>query len=339
MKNQEFIELCIKKITGNIDDAGLTKFDKWINESNDNQKEYEKLKFLWENTGADNLPKLPDIDDEWYSLTERIGLYEFEQKEETLLSKTKSFFNSIFTAHLKPVSAFASVVLITIIGLYLFNNASQDYQLTEVITQNAATEKLVLPDGSTVTLNSGSKIKFSDPFKEDARLVEIEGEAFFSVIKGEIPFIIKTENAKVRVLGTEFNVWSREAKTKVIVKSGKVELSSELKYPEEVILTGNQLSTVFADQPPSKPKSIDSDFLLGWLNSELVFDKTHIAEILNELERHYDISLSLEDRSLRKNTLTGSFKNENPDSALNMICLALDLTYSKEGNNYIIKQQ
>lgn len=339
MKNQEFIELCIKKITGNIDDAGLTKFNKWINESNENKKEYEKLKSLWENTAADELPKLPDIDNEWYSLTERIGLYEFEQKEETLLSKTKTFFNSIFTTHLKPVSAFASVVLITIVGLYLFNNASQDYQLTEVITQNAATEKVVLPDGSTVTLNSGSKLKYSNPFKEDSRLIELEGEAFFSVAKRETPFVIKTENAKVSVLGTEFNVWSREAKTEVIVKSGKVELSSELELPEKVILTENQLSTVFADQPPSKPKSVDSDYLLGWLDAKLVFEKTPLVEIVDELKRHYDISISLEDESLEAYTLTGSFKNENPDSALSMICLALDLTYTKEGNGYIVKQE
>lgn len=338
MKNQEFIELSIKEITGNIDQPGLTKLNRWINESNENKREYEKLKSLWENTAADDLPKLPDIDEEWYSLTESIDLYEFGQKEESPSRKIKTFFDSIFISRLKPLSAFASVVLIAIVGLYLFNNASHDYQLTEVITQNAATEEVILPDGSTVTLNSGSKIKYSNPFKDDIRSIELEGEAFFSVTKSETPFVIKTENANVSVLGTEFNVWSREAETKVIVKSGKVALSSELEWPEKVILTKNQLSAVVANQPPSKPKLVDSDYLLGWLNSELVFDKTPLAEIVNELERHYDISLSIEDETLRTNTLTGSFKNENPDSALSMICLALDLSYTKNGDDYIIKK-
>lgn len=336
MKKQKFIGLCVKEITGNIDNDGLRELNKWINQSDDNKREYEKIKSIWASTNPGTISNSPDIDEEWMRLSEKLDLYGVQRKEETFSEKVIKYLNPIFIARLKPISAFVVLVLITIVGLYLFNNVSPEYQLTEINVPNAFTKKVTLPDGSIVHLNSGSKLKYYNPFKEDSRSVELKGEAFFSVSKNETPFIIQTDNAEIKVLGTEFNVWTMASKTKVIVKNGKVELSSKSKKHPKVTLTENELSSVVDDNPPVSPQQVDSEYLIGWLNSKFVFEQTPLSEIEYELERHYDISLLLKDESLKTLTLTGSFENENSDSVLTMICLALDINYSKEGNEYII---
>lgn len=339
MKNKEFIELSVKKITGNIDDRGLKKLNEWINESIENKREYERIKSIWANTIPEEIPNFPNVDEKWMHLSEKLELYRVQSKGETFSERVIRILNSVFVSPLKPIGALSLIALIVIVGLYLFNNVSTEYQLTEINVPNASTKSITLPDGSNVTINSGSKLKYYNPFKEESRFVELEGEAFFSVSKNETPFIIQTSNAEIKVLGTEFNVWNRTTKTKVVVKNGKVELSSKFSKSQKVTLTKNELSSVIENNPPLTPQKVDSEYLLGWLKSEFVFYKTPLSEIIEDLERHYDISILLEDETRRMQTLTGSFKNESPDSALKMICLALDLTYSKEGKDFIIKQE
>ena len=339
MKNQKFIELCIKEITGNIEEADRERLTNWLNESDVNRKEYERLKLIWDNTTPEEIPAQIDLENEWKILSNELELDKSKQESESFSGRIGRLVSSLFPPKLKPAAAFSIPIMIAILGWFFFLNNPTEYKLTDVSTSNALTKVVILPDGSEATLNSGSRISYTTPFKEDLRFVELEGEAFFSVTKGDIPFVIKTGNAKVRVLGTEFNVWSREEKTKVIVKNGRVELATITENPAKVELTKDELSEVINNEAPIAPLQVDSDYLLGWMDSELIFEQTPLSEISAELERHYDISLSLQNDNLRDLTLTGAFKNENPDSVLSMICLALDIEYTKEGKNYTIYKQ
>ncbi|GIS53019.1 hypothetical protein Ct9H90mP29_00610 [bacterium] len=75
-----------------------------------------------------------------------------------------------------------------------------------IITHAAENKTLQLADGSKVVLNSDSKIIFDEDYNIDNRSIKFEGEAYFDIVKGDIPFIVDTQHGKITVLGTIFNV-------------------------------------------------------------------------------------------------------------------------------------
>ena len=83
-------------------------------------------------------------------------------------------------------------------------------------------EIVVLPDGSIAYLNNHSSIEYNSDFRQ--RIVKQEGEVFFEVMKGDSPFIVKTELGEIKVLGTKFNVRSENNELEVEVQEGTVEL-------------------------------------------------------------------------------------------------------------------
>ena len=166
--------------------------------------------------------------------------------------------------------------------------------------------------------------------------VSLKGEAYFSVAKNGKPFTITTENAKITVLGTKFDVLTRDENTRVVVNEGRVSFSPKMNL-EGVYLSKNQMSIINKNSEPTKPKDVDSDFFLSWMKGDMVFYRTPLNEISGDLKRRFNINISLKSDTLKKYTLTGSFKNNNADSTLSMICLALGLDFEKQNDSYIIK--
>ena len=108
--------------------------------------------------------------------------------------------------------AVASVLIVVFGGWLWFGNQSSDAkgQKQEIIeAQNGSRSRSVLPDGSTVWLNAGSKLYYENDFTGATREVRLEGEAFFDVVKKtDRPFIVHTSGIDIKVLGTAFNVKS-----------------------------------------------------------------------------------------------------------------------------------
>ena len=349
MNKTEFRKLCVKSITENIDESEKQLLDKLLAQSEKNKIEFEKIKSVWERTAISENLELPDIDFEWESLNEKIRKVdeekEYEKEKESIFNKILVFTKSLFTPIWKPAlgGLFIAVISVTIL---LLSNKEEIVQLRTISTLNNDKQTVQLPDGSTVKLNSGSAIEFPDKFIGENREVKLEGEAFFSVTKNGKPFMITAENAKITVLGTEFNVWTRDEKTKVIVKEGRVNVEQINEKNENVILSKDQKSVITKNSKPSPPENVNADYLLGWLNNKLVFNRTSLKEIAGELERFYDVKIVLDDKKLNDLSLTGSFDNQKVDSVLSMICLALNLEFTKtkesinpEKESYLIRSK
>lgn len=331
MKPVNFEKLCIKEISNNITEIEKVELLSLIGRSESYKREYENIKKVWQATSPGALEYNLNIEDEWENLT----------KETTMSTKTKNkknilgeFFEGIFTPKLKPVFVFGSVLLIVIASLVIFNSADKEKILKTISTTNSQTMKVVLSDGSVVQLNNGSKIEFVEDFEEEKREIRLTGEAFFEVNKDGRPFIINTENAVTKVLGTKFNVWSRNNETRVIVKEGKVSLAENTVEDKKVFLTEGETSKVIASKSPADPTKVNTDKLLGWMDGKMVFENTSLSEITNEIERHYDIKITLENLELSKYNLTGTFDNEEIDTVLTKICLALNIKYLEGRNSY-----
>jgi transmembrane sensor len=338
MNIKDYNELCIKAVTQNIDKNEEYILQRWLAESEHNKNEFERIKKIWASSAPNTVAQIPDIDYEWNALQRRIENHRTEMTEkDSILSKFFSKVQILLLKRWKPAVGFAFVLVLLATGVFLLKNQQAPPQVKTVITQNKEHKLIQLPDGSTVTLNNNSSLSYNESFDDDVREVNLSGEAFFAVTKNTRPFVIMTSNAKTTVLGTKFDVWARDEKTRVFVKEGRVNLAVKQANNSGVILIKNQLSVVKNNLIPSAPKQVESAYLLGWMENKLVFDKTPLNEICDELKRFYNVNLSLENESFKTYTLTGSFKSKDVDSALTIICLALDLKYEKRNDSYVIK--
>lgn len=184
-----------------------------------------------------------------------------------------------------------------------------------VVAPNGETVAVDLPDGSMVTLNSGSQLTYPRSFASNQRLVHFEGEAFFDIEKSDIPFIAQTFNADVLVLGTTFNVRARPddpvAATEVTLVTGKVQLTSQVDETPSVILVPGQMSSVVSnDTIPTPPRQVVLDQMLAWQSGRLVFDNEMLGKILNEMERRYAVEIAVSPASLRDSLLTLTFNSD-----------------------------
>jgi len=334
MNDNDIKKLCIKAVSENISTAEKQLFDKCLAESEENRNKFEEIKTIWAATTPDNIPELQDADSEWNLLSERIRLSEKEEKKITISKRFFNFNRLLFTLKWKPALAGSIIIVLSIFAVILFTSKKES-QLKTVSTANQEHKSVQLPDGSTAYLNYLSSIAFVDEFDEDIRSIKLNGEAFFSVVKESRPFIVSTNNAKVTVLGTEFNVWARDEKTRVVVKEGKVNLGQ--KSGKGIELSEGELSTITTNLNPAQPEKVDAQYLLGWMDQKLVFSKSSLDEVASELERYYSVKIIIEDNRLIKKSLTGTFKNSKIEGVLEMICLTMELEFEFQDENYLIK--
>ncbi|MEZ4701381.1 MAG: FecR domain-containing protein [Rhodothermales bacterium] len=198
-----------------------------------------------------------------------------------------------------------------------------------------------LPDGSTVELNSGSTLRYRPFFARTARLVTLDGEAFFQVVSDGSPFIVQTHNARVQVLGTRFNVSTRPGlaapETRVAVEEGRVRVDALRASSAGVELTASQETVVVADTtPPRPPASTALDVTLAWRHGGLAFQGLPLRLAADELGRRYGrhirITPYLDDVSI------GYMQPAAPslESVLTDICASVNLAYRRTANGYEI---
>ncbi len=336
----KYIDLCIKSVTGNISKSENEKLDLWLEKSSKNKDEYENIKKIWEKTLLFDQAEIPDIETEWEMLNDAIR--DKENKKQKLLSKifaknTLAGLSPRFGLRLRYELGFAFTLIILAVAFFMWNKPASGPVLEITAHAGQQQNQFKLPDGSDVLLNYNSSLQYPETFSGDIREVKLTGEAFFSVTKEKHPFIVSTENAKTTVLGTKFDVWSRKGKTRVFVEQGIVKVVSKNNTKESVRLIKNQLSIVAGDLRPTDPSEVNAGFLLGWTKGDLVFENTPLPEIAGELNRYYQVPITLKNDSLKTYTLTGSFRKISADSVLTMICLALDLKYSKQNGGYLIE--
>jgi transmembrane sensor len=220
-----------------------------------------------------------------------------------------------------PLSIAASVSLM-IAAFFMLDT-------TTIITPVAETKTHILPDGSEVTLNAGSKIEFPTYRLSANRKVHLEGEAFFNVTKGST-FIVETENATVSVLGTSFNVKARSSTFEVSCFTGKVNVASG---ETNVVLTKGLFTKL--DANGLTPAATFDDEKTTWRNGDFYFEGKPLTEVIDELERQFNISIEFSGDGTR--LYTGFFNNKNLDHALAMVFKPMSLSYHQKNNKIIVQ--
>lgn len=238
----------------------------------------------------------------------------------------------------------AVVVLLLGVAYEAFNlrafvpKSDTQESMIAISTGRGEQKQILLADGSEVTLNSETTIRFSRAFGKKNREVRLVGEAFFVVAHRKLPFFVQTRDGTVEDLSTKFNVeaWPDEKQTEVVVEKGRVILSDGTSSKGEgVVVAAGEMSRVVANVvlPPVKA---NLRMKLAWLNGALVFHDTPLREVIAELGRKYPFSFEVSGRYLLSRRLTASFKREPFDEILKAIVLSLNMRYERRGDTVIL---
>lgn len=181
-------------------------------------------------------------------------------------------------------------------------------EFNTIIVPRAADYSIKLSDGTTVVLNSESKLKFPIQFNSNKRIVYLEGEAYFKVKRNEKkPFIVKVRDMDVEVLGTIFNINAYEENEfiRTTLVEGKVQVEGKGK---NVILTPNQQS-LYNGKDLTREKVNVAEFV-SWVDGKFYFDGMSLERIMIQIERWYDVNVFFIDQNLKNRIFKGVIKKE-----------------------------
>jgi ferric-dicitrate binding protein FerR (iron transport regulator) len=235
----------------------------------------------------------------------------------------------VVSLHWPAILRIAAVLILGLSVLFYFSDTF--FGASEVIytTGIGETREIILPDKSIVNLNAKSSIAFSEDNWEDKRLIKLEGEAFFSVQKGE-RFEVITNSGTVTVLGTQFNVKDRNEFYEVVCYEGKVQVTANA---SPVQLTAKQ--SYREVQQVVMNARLEITDTPAWLINESAFESVPYLEVLNELERQYEVTINTKGVD-SKQLYTGRFPNKDLITALKAVTLPFGLTYQINGNEILV---
>jgi ferric-dicitrate binding protein FerR (iron transport regulator) len=239
----------------------------------------------------------------------------------------------------------ASLALLAVVGLAIWHLFLK-FQPIVYQTAYGEIQKVVLPDGTRVTLNANSRLAVSQPWTEGGnREVDLVGEAYFEVAKKPATgqkFVVNTADLSVVVLGTSFNVNNRLAKTRVVLREGAVtlRLKDEAKLAEanEVqMLVGELVEFSKTSQQLVKQKVATEKFS-AWKDHKLIFDNTPLDEIAQLIEENYGLKVRFADPALGQRKVSGTIPNENLKVLLTSIEAIFEVNVKKEDRELVFEQ-
>ena len=248
-------------------------------------------------------------------------------------------------------SAFRAIAAV-FVGLMLVVSAyfvAHKSNIGDSFVEVKATDKVVnmisLPDGTFVSLNTNTRITYPKKFVGNLREVSIEGEAFFEVKPDKNkPFVIHAGKAQIKVLGTSFcvNAYPEAKQVEVIVQTGKVQVLNKAAEPaqtnELILVPGDKGTLVYASNSLQKTSNQDVNFI-AWKTRNLIFKATSLNEVIRNLEKVYNVKISLADPRLNDLLLTAQFNDYPLDFILKVIENTFQLEVQGSNGQYVLKMR
>ena len=285
-------------LSGNSSSEDFLSLSEWLNADEKNKKEFRLLKSYWDaevsfshslmpNVSLDNLRK--KIDDQ--SRQKRLRLIRF-----------------IAT----PIAAAIAFLVLFFATIHLNTREAKVQQFYTYITDKNKSH-FTLDDGTKIILNRNSRFTYSDAYGTDQRKVNLEGEAYFEVAHNkEIPFYVQTENIKVQVTGTKFDVCSYKGSNSFIARliEGSINLLTNNAKEEKPITSLTKGKYFSMENGKYKTGEMSSNNALAWMQGIYYFDDVPFKELLDKIALYYNYKITVKNPKILENyRCTGKFKD------------------------------
>ncbi|WP_051315838.1 FecR family protein [Algoriphagus vanfongensis] len=326
MKNSSRFSILLDKYLKNtISDEELSEFLDLLESEDTEERFKENLELLWEQ----NIQEEPLSNEKSQALFDKIN-----RKKAAHLTVHKTVSGN----NLWKWSAAAGIIISLLASFIYFSSLQEPPTSTKRITVFSDTGEInhfLLPDSSEVWLNSGSTISYDSEFRE--RSVIIVGEAFFDVKRDTLrPFLVKSEEIFVKVLGTSFNVrsYQEDASINVTVATGKVGVG-KLNQSTNTIIPNQQL-TYKKSEGEFSFSEVDASSLSSWKDGYLVFENTTFKEAAITLEKHFGIQFQFQNQTISSCRFTSKFdKNESLDHVLEVLSKVNGISWKQDKNKIL----
>ena len=322
-KNKRISKIIHQFLRDRFSEKTEEKVQRWLIEDSDSKEKEQASLLFWNTLKAEPNP----------------ATYRTLQRVNAKIDVSK---RRVFTSPYRKLWRVAAVVipfLILVGGIHYF---SQKQQMIQITTAYGEMRQIFLPDSSEVWLNSGTTIQYPEKFKNNKRSITLEGEAYFAIRKdASKPFIVHTNNLSVKVLGTAFNVkaYPADHKTIATLNSGKVEIETNTKQSR--VLSPNEQLTYNSETSDINIMKVSATDASGWTSGQLIFTNTPFNEILETLERRFDVSFEIQTNISSKENYTIKFlKNDDLEQILSVLeDVVGGFSYQKEGRKVTIKTE
>lgn len=251
----------------------------------------------------------------------------FAAKNETLFATPrKERFGRVFMRRAAGFAAAAVLMLGAVIAFVPFDSGhisgkhavNEFADRLEYRTGRGEKMDVVLPDGSTVCLNSETRLVVAADFGESTREISFDGEGFFNIARDpERPFIIHSADDDYTVLGTSFNLqsYAREKFAVVTLHTGCLQARVR---KDVIILDPNEELQIDAENNTIAKREVNVDDSISWINGRLVFSGLPLKDVANKLSRHFQVRINVH-ADIANQQYTGMVDEETLEEALNMI--------------------
>ncbi|MFS8122997.1 FecR family protein [Rhizobium sp. BR 250] len=293
-KAEEAADWLLRLQKGATEPRLKAEFERWLAASLGNRLAWERTCKVWRNLGL--------VEPEFKNLWEDAPHLPGE-------AATKPSRRRWSVRHYAGVAvAAASLCLAVLFVPAFFVRFEADYQ-----TNTAEARTITLEDGSRVELAAASAL--STNFKDGRRTVKVlKGEAFFDVVPDKTrPFVVEAKNVTVQVLGTAFDVDLTDGVTQVALAHGSVEASFRNAPPTRLV-PGEML--IVDASGAIRKENVSVEDIGGWRKGELYVVDATIGSVVEQIQRYHPAWLTMADKRLAEQRVTGFYNLRDPDRAL-----------------------
>jgi len=360
MENSNHIVI-VKFLKGEASASEMELLAQWISESNENAQEYKKIEELW------NASQIV-ANRQTFNYEKAFDRFKFSIQQS--YHKHQSNPRVLYYVNLTLRVAAVALILLGIsaaLKYIIFTKNESSVETCEITTDYGAKTTFKLADGTTITLNAKSKLRYPSVFSDKSRVVYLEGEAFFDVAKEKNrPFIVKTSDIDIRVLGTTFNVKSypEEGAIETTLLTGAIKIEQKtinnkllvtdlkpnqratyIKGAGKLLLTNKEellLSTKKEELNSYQKEKIlligkvDTEIFTTWKDNKLIFDNESFESISTKLERRYGVKITFKSEELKLIRFSGTFTDMPLEQAMKALQFASQFHFSIDKTQIII---
>jgi transmembrane sensor len=310
--------LILKEFEGELSVQERMELENWLQDPQ-NQTFYEEQKKLWQS-----------VDD--YRRMRKINKKEALRKVEARLFGRFSAVG--FLRNLERVAAILFIPLL-LAGIWLFSTKYPIPGSREQIVYNTVEiplgmrSSMILPDGTSVSLNAGSSLKYPVVFHGEDRRVELTGEAYFDVKKDKHrPFIVSTSDIAVQVLGTSFNCSAYPEAERIITAlvEGEIEISGKANRQHKLSVKPGEVAVFSKSGRTIEKNKVSLDKYIAWTSGKLIFRDDPMTTVLEKLGRWYNVEFRVEDEEILRYEYSATFSGESLDQILKMLALSAPIS-------------
>lgn len=321
---EQINDLILSFLNRTITPADLKTLKNWIDESEENKTYFSEIQKVWLISSLREKKNFDQVKERAFIRFQQRIAQAGPRKEQT---RIRPLWHRV--VYIAACLAIAFVAGMSTIYFSDHHQLAQQPLAYSLESPRGSKLKLTLPDGTCVWLNADSKLSYDNKFGVDNRDIKLEGEGYFEVSKNkELPFHVTSDDIKVEVLGTKFNV--RNYPEDTLIKVALMEGSVALLNPQgKTTLKPGQIAHYDKKNKTTRVKTDGVKNANAWINGHLYFDEENMETIARALERAFDVDITINGDTLKKMIFYGDFviESNNINEIMNIMAATNKFNY------------